>query len=469
MAPILRHPAPTVPFIVEADTSNIGVRAALSQRCQGDKLHPMAYFSKKLSPMEQNYGIGEYKLLTIKLALEEWRHSLEDSNNPFLVITDHRNLEYMHAARQLNPRQVCWSLFFSRFNFKIMYRPGSQNTKADALSRIHLGEGEETLEEKETILPTWVHLVSIQLEIDVEIEQATKGAVMPMECPVACPLDEDSPDETPPQPIYYDGTPVYVVRHILDSRRRGGSPQCLVDWEGFGPEEQSCVPHSDVLDPGLIKDFHVRYKDRLAPHPQGHPRCVPMNRAHTRPESTVQSIELTSFCLTLVHHRNTDLPRMPGKGKKKKGKKGSQHPPTARVARSPMAVGTLLTPGADPGTEAGEAYGTPVGDLDWYNDFQYSESDSVDSYCPAERPSLILASLQGTTGREEPAEQFWRGPVYGPGSNGAESYGEQPDQEDRYSEMDSAGSYDPYLDDHMGDTDYGETVYVSLSAVRKWF
>ncbi|KAK1792565.1 hypothetical protein P4O66_012499 [Electrophorus voltai] len=86
-----------------------------------------------------------------------------------------------------------------------------------------------------------------------------------------------------------------------------------------------------------------------------------------------------------------------------------------------------------------------------------SESDSVDPHIPAVRPSLILASLHGATGREEPADLFWGGPVYGPGSDGAESYGEQLEQEDRYLEMDSAGSYDPYLDDHMGDKDYGET------------
>ncbi|KAK1802542.1 hypothetical protein P4O66_004197 [Electrophorus voltai] len=155
--------------------------------------------------------------------------------------------------------------------------------------------------------------------------------------------------------------------------------------------------------------------------------------------------------------KNTDLPRMPGKGKKKKGKKGSQRPPTARVARSPVVLGTLLTPGAYPGAEAGEVYGTPAGDLDWYNDFQCSESDSVDSYCAAERPSLILALLQGTTGREEPAEQFWGGPVYGPESDIAECHREQPDQEDRYSEMGSAGSYDPCLDVHRGYTDYRVT------------
>ncbi|KAK1785829.1 hypothetical protein P4O66_003204 [Electrophorus voltai] len=111
----------------------------------------------------------------------------------------------------------------------------------------------------------------------------------------------------------------------------------------------------------------------------------------------------------------------------------------------------------DKGVEARESYRTSADNQDWYNDFQSSESDSVDPYVPVVRPSLILASLHGATGREEPADRFWGGPVYGPASDGAESYGEQPDQEDRYSAMDSAGSYNPYLDDHMGDTDYGET------------
>ncbi|KAK1789218.1 hypothetical protein P4O66_015163, partial [Electrophorus voltai] len=42
-------------------------------------------------------------------------------------------------------------------------------------------------------------------------------------------LDEDSPDETPAQLIDYDRTPVYAVRRILDSRKRGGSLQYLID------------------------------------------------------------------------------------------------------------------------------------------------------------------------------------------------------------------------------------------------
>ncbi|MGL5583251.1 MAG: reverse transcriptase/ribonuclease H family protein, partial [Cetobacterium sp.] len=129
-APILVHPDPNRQFIVEVDASSTGVGAVLSQR-QGNpsRLHPCAFYSKKLSPAEQNYDIGNRELLAIKLALEEWRHWLEGAKIPFEVITDHRNLEYLRDAKRLNHRQARWALFFTRFNFKVTYRPGDQNNR----------------------------------------------------------------------------------------------------------------------------------------------------------------------------------------------------------------------------------------------------------------------------------------------------------------------------------------------------
>ena len=53
-----------------------------------------------------------------------------------MVWTDHKNLQYIKKAKRLNSRQACWSLFFNRFDFSLSYRPGSKNTKPDALSRL---------------------------------------------------------------------------------------------------------------------------------------------------------------------------------------------------------------------------------------------------------------------------------------------------------------------------------------------
>ena len=132
--PILVQPDPSLQFVVEADASDTGVGAVLSQRSSSDhKLHPCAFFSCPLSPPERNYGVSNRELLAIKLALEEWHHWLEGAEHPFIVWTDHHNLANIQSAKRLNSRQARWALFFGRFNFSLTYHPGSQNVKPDAL------------------------------------------------------------------------------------------------------------------------------------------------------------------------------------------------------------------------------------------------------------------------------------------------------------------------------------------------
>ncbi|KAK3569947.1 hypothetical protein QTP86_007632 [Hemibagrus guttatus] len=177
-APLLVHPDPELPFIVEVDASTTGVGAVLSQQ-QGNprKLHPCAFFSRKLNPAEVNYDIGNRELLAVKLALEEWRHWLEGAKHPFTVLTDHKNLEYLRAAKRLNPRQARWALFFTRFKFTISYRPGSKNVKTDALSRIY--GPDIASEDPEPVLPEKIFASPISWSEDTLPESGAPPGCLP--------------------------------------------------------------------------------------------------------------------------------------------------------------------------------------------------------------------------------------------------------------------------------------------------
>ncbi len=167
---------------MEVDASNTGVGAILSQRHGSPaKMYPCAFFSRKLTATEQNYDVGYRELLAMKLALEEWRHWLEGATHPFIVLTDHKNLEYLRSAKRLNPRQARWALFFTRFRFTVTYRPGTKNTKADALSR--QTEKVNQTNNNDNIIPEKILVAPVQWDIMTEIEQLNLQNPPPPESP----------------------------------------------------------------------------------------------------------------------------------------------------------------------------------------------------------------------------------------------------------------------------------------------
>jgi hypothetical protein len=132
---LLKHYLLELPTMVETDASDGVVAGILSQQHADGEWYPIAYFSKTMSSAECNYEIHDKEMLAIVKSLAQWRPELEGTHSRFQIYTDHKALEYFMTTKQLTGRQARWAEALSGFYFTIMYRPGKQNGKADALTR----------------------------------------------------------------------------------------------------------------------------------------------------------------------------------------------------------------------------------------------------------------------------------------------------------------------------------------------
>ncbi len=135
-APVLKHFDRTKEAVLETDSSDYVNGGVLSQYDDDGVLHPVAYYSKNLTPAECNYHIYDKELLAIIRCLEHWRPELECTEVPVKIFTDHKGLMYFAEGRDLSRRQARYLDMLSEFNIKIIYKTGQQNAKADALTRM---------------------------------------------------------------------------------------------------------------------------------------------------------------------------------------------------------------------------------------------------------------------------------------------------------------------------------------------
>lgn len=80
--PLLAYPDFSLPFIIETDTCEVGIGAILLQ-----KEHPIAYYSKKLSPLRQRSSTYAKELWAITDVVQKWRHYL--CGGKFVTRTNH--------------------------------------------------------------------------------------------------------------------------------------------------------------------------------------------------------------------------------------------------------------------------------------------------------------------------------------------------------------------------------------------
>ena len=113
-------------FDLVCDASGFGVGAVLIQ--QG---RPIAFWSRKMVPAEQNHHFTEQELLAVIEALKAFRCYVDGI--PFDLVTDHKPNIFLGTQPMLSRDQTRWSEYLQRFNFTWEYRPGRTNV-ADPLS-----------------------------------------------------------------------------------------------------------------------------------------------------------------------------------------------------------------------------------------------------------------------------------------------------------------------------------------------
>jgi len=87
---------------VEIDTSDYATGGVLLTKSKNGKWRPVAFISKSLNTIEQNYKIHDKEMLVVIWCLKAWRHYLEEEKLEFEIWIDHKNLQYFMTSQKLN-------------------------------------------------------------------------------------------------------------------------------------------------------------------------------------------------------------------------------------------------------------------------------------------------------------------------------------------------------------------------------
>ncbi|XP_076065023.1 uncharacterized protein LOC143039056 [Oratosquilla oratoria] len=112
--------APEALTSITIDASNDGIGAVLQQYVDS-AWKPLAFFSKKLSKAEKNYGAFDRELLAVYQAVQRFRYFLEGQQ--FIIFTDHKPLTTTFHANKASyaPTQLLHLRYISQFSTDIRY------------------------------------------------------------------------------------------------------------------------------------------------------------------------------------------------------------------------------------------------------------------------------------------------------------------------------------------------------------
>ncbi len=130
---------------MHTDASGKGIGGVLNVK-RGEDVLPVAFYSQQLRGAELRYSVTELEALAVVRTVQHFLPYLY--GREFTVVTDHQALTSLMSSKTLNRRLHGFAMKLMEFNLHIVYRPGSDNSNADGLSRQSwVNETEEPTEE----------------------------------------------------------------------------------------------------------------------------------------------------------------------------------------------------------------------------------------------------------------------------------------------------------------------------------
>ena len=127
---VLFYPTKTDSFVLDTDTSDIAVGAALLQIQDGVE-RPISFTSKILQPTQRKYCTTRKELLSIIAFTRQYRHYL--LGRKFLIRTDHNSLVWLTKFRNIQGQLARWLEELSQYDFSIIHRPGKLHGNVDGI------------------------------------------------------------------------------------------------------------------------------------------------------------------------------------------------------------------------------------------------------------------------------------------------------------------------------------------------
>ena len=132
--PVLSHPIPDAPFVLDTDASAFALGGVLSQQF-GDTEKVVAYASQTMTKSQKNYCTTHRELLAVVQMTQHFKHYLWGRR--FLLRTDHASIRWLLNYKDADGMLARWLAKLAQYDFVIEHRPGKQHCNADGLSRCH--------------------------------------------------------------------------------------------------------------------------------------------------------------------------------------------------------------------------------------------------------------------------------------------------------------------------------------------